>query len=169
MTIRIEAGLRPGCIGRITALHAHYYAAQAGFGVAFEARVARELAAFCVDFDPRRDGLWLVLREFDDGTRIEGSVALDGAKAAQDGAHLRWFIVGDALRGQGMGRRLLAEAIGFAEARGYARIHLNTFAGLDAARHLYESAGFRLVHEAVGRQWSTAVTEQRFERGSAGS
>jgi RimJ/RimL family protein N-acetyltransferase len=40
---------------------------------------------------------------------------------------------------------------------------LTTFAGLDAARALYERLGFRLVAEADGETWGTKVREQRFE------
>jgi len=42
--------------------------------------------------------------------------------------------------------------------------YLDTFKGLDAARHLYETCGFRLTQEATGSQWGTPVTEQRFTR-----
>lgn len=160
MDTRITEGYVPGCIGRIAQLHAHYYATSHQFGVAFEALVARELGAFCLDYRSGRDGLWLAQT----GGAIEGSVALDGAHATDAGAHLRWFIVSDALRGQGTGRQLLQRALDCADACGYRQVYLWTFAGLHAARHLYESCGFRLVHEAAGSRWGARVTEQRFER-----
>ena len=55
----------------------------------------------------------------------------------------------------------------------FARTGLWTFKGLDAARHLYERNGFRLVNEYAGAQWGVNLMEQRFEReaieaGSAG-
>lgn len=151
----------PGCIGRIVELHARYYQARAGFGVRFESRVARELAAFCEGYDPGRDGLWLAVQ---DG-RIEGSIAIDGSRAGEDGAHLRWFIASDAIRGTGVGNALLASAMAFCRSSGYDRVHLWTFEGLDAARHLYEKAGFRLAFQQRGSQWGTEVHEQRFEFG----
>jgi hypothetical protein len=46
----------------------------------------------------------------------------------------------------------------------FARTGLWTFKGLDAARHLYERKGFRLVQEYEGAQWGVVLTEQRFER-----
>jgi GNAT superfamily N-acetyltransferase len=159
MTATIVDNHEPGAIGRIAQLHAHHYAAASGFGVAFEAKVARELGDFCLAFQPGRDGLWLAK-----GDEIEGSVAIDGSHADTDGAHLRWFITSSRLRGQGIGRQLLARALDFVDARGYATTHLWTFAGLDAARHLYESHGFHLVLERAGAQWGTVVQEQRFER-----
>ena len=73
--MNIHLGYRPGCIGRIVELHAGYYARTAGFGVAFEAKVASGLAAFCVDYQEGRDGLWLAEQ---DGV-IHGSIAIDAA------------------------------------------------------------------------------------------
>ncbi len=160
MAIAISEGYVPGCIGRIAQLHARYYAGSNGFGVAFEAKVARELAAFCTAYAPGRDGLWLA----HDGDGVQGSVALDGSHAEADGAHLRWFITSDALRGQGVGRQLLNHAVEFADRCGYRSTYLWTFSGLDAARHLYESVGFQLAQESPGTQWGTEVREQRFVR-----
>jgi GNAT superfamily N-acetyltransferase len=54
-------------------------------------------------------------------------------------------------------------AVSFCRAAGYPLVYLWTFEGLDAARHLYEKYGFKLVKEHSGEQWGTAVNEQRFE------
>ncbi|UCE32819.1 MAG: GNAT family N-acetyltransferase [Burkholderiales bacterium] len=141
-------------------MHAQYYARESGFGAAFEAQVARELGAFCVAYRAGRDGLWLARL---DG-RVEGSIVIDGSRAATDGAHLRWFIASDALRGQGAGHALLRTALGFSDALGYRRVYLWTFDGLHAARHLYEKHGFRLVRQSPGSRWGTLVDEQCFAR-----
>ena len=157
--LSLEMGYRPGAIGRVTELHAAYYSRHAGFGLAFERVVAQGLCDFCARYEPGRDGLWLVMR---DG-QIEGSIAIDGLHAHTQGAHLRWFIVSDALRGQGLGRQLLRTAMDFCRTAGHEHTYLWTFAGLDAARHLYEAEGFELRHEAPGSQWGLEVREQRFE------
>lgn len=162
MGIVIHKGHLPGCIQRITELHADYYGKHAGFGVTFEAKVARELAAFCERYDDQRDGLWLAI---DAGT-IQGALAIDGLHAESEGAHLRWFITAEEARGSGLGTRLLEAAMEFCRLRGYARAYLWTFEGLVAARHLYEKFGFVLVHQQRGSQWGVEVTEQRFERKS---
>jgi len=162
MSPTISEGYAAGCIGRIAQLHASHYSASGGFGVAFEAKVAKELAEFCLSYVPGRDGLWLA-----HGIEIEGSIAIDGSRAAEDGAHLRWFITSDTLRGRGIGKALLNRALEFSDCCGYRNVYLWTFAGLDAARHLYESHGFRLQHESPGSQWGTVVHEQRFVRGEA--
>jgi GNAT superfamily N-acetyltransferase len=160
MPVAITEGYSPGCIGRITQLHASYYSGSSGFGLEFEAKVAAELAEFCRYYVPGRDGLWVAR-----GPEIEGSVVIDGSHVQSGGAHLRWFITSDAVRGQGLGRQLLSTALAFADQRGYRSIYLWTFAGLEAARHLYEAHGFRLVHEGPGAQWGAVVREQRFQRG----
>lgn len=154
---RVVPGYLPGTIGAVAALHADFYSRAHGFGAFFEAKVARECAEFCARLDPAHDGLWLAV----DHGRILGSIAIDGADA--DGAHLRWFIVGDERRGHGLGKRLFDAAMRFCQRVGHERVYLTTFAGLDAARALYERAGFRLVREADGQTWGTAVREQRFE------
>jgi GNAT superfamily N-acetyltransferase len=94
---------------------------------------------------------------------MQGSLIIDGLDAETSGAHLRWFIVADALRGGGAGRMLLETGVAFCRKNGFPSVHLWTFEGLHAARHLYESVGFRLVAENTGSQWGTEVTEQYFE------
>lgn len=159
MSGMILTGYLPGAIGRIVELHANYYHLDWGFGLFFEARVAREMSEFLSRFNETRDGLWIV--SFND--RIEGGIAIDGIKARTDGAHLRWFILSQEVRGRGFGHRLMEEAISFCKKKDYRKIYLQTFEGLHAARHLYEKFGFRLVHQAEGTQWGNNVTEQKFE------
>jgi ribosomal protein S18 acetylase RimI-like enzyme len=57
-------------------------------------------------------------------------------------AHLQELYVAPDLRGQGIGRRLLEETLGFARAAGAAGVDLNTGESDTAARALYESMGF---------------------------
>jgi GNAT superfamily N-acetyltransferase len=159
MTVALHKGYVPGAIGRVVELHATYYQRLAGFGLFFESRVARELAQFCEAYDDDRDGLWLAHL---DGA-IEGAIAIDGTHAEKEGAHLRWFITSDNVRGTGIGTKLLASAIEFCRACRYERVYLDTFEGLFAARHLYEKFGFRLLQQRSGTQWGAEVMEQRFE------
>lgn len=154
----IHDGYVPGCIGDVASLHARYYAQTSGFGVYFERKVASELAAFAEGLPAQGKGIWLYV----DGGRVLASIVIDGDLAKRQ-AHLRWFIVDDALRGMGVGRALLERALAFADAH-YDETYLWTFKGLDAARHLYESAGFVLTDESEGRQWGSVVVEQRFLR-----
>lgn len=158
--VSIKEGYQIGLVGRCAELHARYYTSAAGFGPSFEAQVASGVAEFIARLDHRRNGIWAAMA----GEEVVGTVAIDGQDLARDAAHLRWFIVGEGARGAGMGRRLLTEAISFCDDHRFPEIELWTFAGLDAARHLYESCGFVLVEERRGTQWGTEVMEQRYIR-----
>ncbi|CAO3404370.1 GNAT family N-acetyltransferase [Azospirillum palustre] len=169
LAVRIEPGYRPGLIGRAVDMHVQFYARAHGFGAVFESRVAAGLADFLPRLDRPCNAVWTAL----DGDRIVGTVAIDGEDLSGDApgagsapriAHLRWFIVEDGRRGGGLGRRLLDEALAFADRTGFAETRLWTFRGLDAARRLYEAAGFVLADESPGSQWGTEVTEQSFIR-----
>ncbi len=158
--ITIEAGYRPGALGRCAQMHARYYAREAGFGASFEALVSSGLAEFSSRLDRPCNGLWLALSQ----GQIVGTVAIDGEDMGPGIAHLRWFIVDDGVRGAGAGKALLTAAMEFCEAQGFESVHLWTFQGLQAAGHLYEAHGFRLTEERPGQQWGTQVMEQRFVR-----
>ncbi|MFH1102443.1 MAG: GNAT family N-acetyltransferase [Pseudomonadota bacterium] len=157
--IKIERGYIPGSIGRISELHGTYYNRHWRFGLYFEAKVASELSEFLRRYDNKSDEIWIATLN----GRAEGSVIIDGIHAANEGAHLRWFIISDALRGKGVGRQLINRAIHFCKSKGYKKIYLWTFEGLNAARHLYEDVGFKLIKQQSGIQWGTEVNEQYFE------
>lgn len=162
--VTVRCGYRPGLIARITEMHARFYAREAGFGQRFESMVAGSLAEFCGRLDaraPSPNAVWTA--EVDE--RIVGAVAIDGEDLGPAVAHLRWFIVDDGVRGGGIGRRLLTEALAFVDAGpAFAETHLWTFDGLQAARRLYEAHGFACVEERPGSQWGREVLEQRFVR-----
>ncbi len=155
--IEISKGYIPGSLGRVIELHGAFYHTHWGFGAFFEVKVASELAAFFTRYDESRDGFWTAAI---DG-RIQGAIALDGIDAGNKGAHLRWFIVSEACQGKGVGKRLIDSALVFCRRREYRSVYLWTFEGLNAARHLYDKAGFAVVEAHKGRQWGTEVTEQR--------
>lgn len=152
-------GYTPGVIGRVSELHAKYYAAHWGFGHFFEAKVAIELSRFINTYNESKDRIWSLV--VDGG--IEGSITIDGTSEDDRVAHLRWFIVSDKIRGFGAGNRLMAQALAFSREAGFEKVYLWTFQGLAPARHLYDKFGFRLVEEHRGEQWGTAVVEQRLE------
>jgi len=152
-------GYVPGAIGRITELHADYYKRHWDFDLFFESKVATELSEFLNRFNPGHDGFWLAM--VDD--KIVGAVAIDGKEVKTSGARLRWFIVAPDYQGRGVGQRLLGEAIAFCRKANIRRVYLHSFAGLDAARHLYERSGFVLREEKQDNTWGKTVIEQTFE------
>ena len=158
--IEVAAGYRPGVVGRVTEMHATFYARHSDFGQFFESRVASDLAEFVGRLAVSCNRIWVAVQN----GRIVGSIAIDGQDLVDGDAHLRWFILDDGCRGGGVGRRLIAEAVEFCDLQGFRAIQLWTFKGLDAARRLYESLGFELVREERGEQWGSTVTEQQFTR-----
>ena len=158
MNIDFVNGYIPGALGRVVELHAQYYSKHWGFGLYFESRVAKDMADFLERYDQNNDGVWFVTV---DG-RVEGSIAIDGIEAQTAGAHLRWYILSDKLRGTGTGTKLLDAAMAFCRQRQFANVYLHTFEGLDAARGLYEKHGFQLISQERGAQWGTEVNEQKF-------
>ena len=148
----------PGTIGRVTELHGRYYSRHWGLGLRFEAEVAREMAEFMSRYDSSRDRVWVALRD----AVILGSITIDGSGTKGSDARLRWFILDETCQGQGIGKRLMEEAMVFCAEAGFSSVFLWTFAGLDAARHLYEQWGFRLAEAHEDTDWGDPVTHQRF-------
>jgi GNAT superfamily N-acetyltransferase len=153
------SGYIPGAIGRIAELHGMYYYKHWGFHLFFESKVAIELSEFLRRFNEERDGFWVARME----ENIVGAIAIDGVHHDGQGAHLRWFIIAPENQGHGIGRVLLEEAATFCRKKKFGRIYLWTFAGLDAASHLYEKYGFKLCEQREGNQWGRTVIEQKFE------
>ncbi len=155
---RIVPGYIPGGLAASCALQTHYYARHHGFGAIFEAGRLADIGAFLGRYDSARDGVWLLV----DGGRVHGSMVIDGGSQQPDAAQLRWFIVTEELRGRDFGHRLMSAAMDFCRTR-FAMVHLHTFAGLDAARHLYEQHGFRLISERQSTEWGPPMLDQQFE------
>lgn len=151
----VPAGL-PGGLLRSADLQIQYYAEHHGFGPAFEVEHRRGIERFVDEHDGARDGVWLLVH----AGRVRGSVVVD---CRGDTPELRWFIVDEALTGQGWGHRLLACALDWC-ARRHPRVVLHTFSALAAARRLYEACGFvQFGTEASHSAYGPAIVEQRFE------
>jgi GNAT superfamily N-acetyltransferase len=148
----------PGSIGRLVELHGRYYARDWHFGRYFEAKIANELGELLARLDAARDGFWVAV----EGDEVVGGIAIDGS-GESDVARLRCFIVDDSHRGKGLGEQLMRTALDFCRGSGHRHVFLTTFAGLDAARKLYERHGFVLTEERPDRTWGVEVTEQRFD------
>lgn len=154
---------RPGALAAVVRMHMAYYSTNWGFGLAFETKVASELAEFLSRY---QEGADLFLAAYRADGECVGSISLDHKDAANRGAHIRWFIVDTESSARGIGRALLNKAIVHCDRCGFDKIYLTTFEGLDLARKLYESTGFELTETYETDQWSGGVKEQLFVRQS---
>jgi len=119
--------------------------------------VADIVAKFLNSFDASRERCWIV--EID-GVPV-GSVML--VRSDDEVAKLRLLLVEPAGRGQGLGRRLVGECIGFARACGYRKITLWTQSVLTAARKIYQDAGFVLVASEPHRSFGQNLVSETWE------
>lgn len=148
---------RPGDIGWIVARHGALYAQEYGFDARFEALVAQVAADFLRNHDLAREHCWIAER---DGANI-GTVML--VRGSDELAKLRLLIVEPAARGLGIGKRLVAECIGFARRAGYSRVALWTNDVLTAARGIYQHAGFRLTTTRPHADFGPAIMGEDWE------
>ncbi|MGW4126644.1 bifunctional helix-turn-helix transcriptional regulator/GNAT family N-acetyltransferase [Amycolatopsis japonica] len=146
---------RPGDFGWVVHRHGALYSREYGWDERFEALVARVVAEY-VDRrgDPRQAG-WIAEL---DGERV-GSIF---CMPAEDGvtAKLRMLLLEPAARGRGVGKRLVSECVEFARATGYPAMELWTVSLLEAARAIYQKAGFQLVSEETITGFGYELTGQ---------
>jgi N-acetylglutamate synthase-like GNAT family acetyltransferase len=152
----IRNDLKPGDIGYLSYLHGVLYANEYGWDHTFEAYVAGPLSEFAKAHSDR-ERIWIVERE---GV-VAGSIAIVSASTKE--AQLRWFLLHPDLRGKGIGRMLMEDAISFSKANGYSTLFLWTTSNLVAAARLYESFGFQITEQTTHQAWGSTVTEQRYE------
>ena len=154
--ISIRHDLRPGDIGYITYLHGILYAPEQGWDHTFDAYVAIPLAEFARS-QSSRERIWIV----EDGERTVGSLAI--VKFSEREAQLRWLLLIPEMRGQGIGRKLVEEALDFCRDAGYSSVFLWTVNTLPIAARLYQSVGFRKTEELTHELWGRTVTEVKYE------
>lgn len=140
----------------VVSLHGELYQKEYGWDESFMTHVSGPLSGFA-DSTAEGQRIWIVEKN---GV-IAGCIAI--VRASDVEAQLRWFLLHPDLRGRGIGKFLMDEALGFCRAHGYRSVFLWTEAGLKAAARLYQAAGFVLTDEQRSFQWGTEVCEQRYE------
>jgi DNA-binding MarR family transcriptional regulator/GNAT superfamily N-acetyltransferase len=150
----------PGDLGWVLQRHGAIYAAEYGWDSDFEAYVARIIAGYLTDADPRRAAAWVA--------ELDGVPAGFVCCVPEDDAvaRLRLLLVESWARGLGIGGRLVDEVLRFARQAGYERIVLSTVRVLTSARRIYQRAGFTLEseqsehcygHDLITEDWARSL------------
>lgn len=151
----------PGDLGWVLQRHGAVYAAEYGWNSEFEAYVARIIAEYLTDSDPRRTAGWVA--------ELDGVPAGFVCCVPEDDstARLRLLLVESWARGLGIGGRLVDEVLRFARQAGYEGIVLSTVSVLASARRIYQRAGFTLVreqpehsygHDLMAEDWARSLS-----------
>lgn len=150
-------GPRPGDLGWIVHRHGVLYAKEWGYDERFEALVAKVVAGFVENWDASRERCWIAERDGE----ILGSIFV--VAKSRTIAQLRLLLVEPSARGMGLGRRLVDQVIAFARQTGYRSVQLWTQSELEAARRIYNGAGFTIIgregHESFGKKLDAEVWE----------
>ncbi|WP_145809249.1 GNAT family N-acetyltransferase [Kribbella amoyensis] len=156
----------PGDLGWVVQAHGEIYAAEYGWGPAFETLVARIVADFAADQnadqnadqDLGREAAWIATV---DGERVGCVFCVRGDDEAT--AKLRLLLLAPSGRGQGLGGRLVDTCLEFARSAGYKRMVLWTNDPLVAARHIYLARGFRLTGSEPHDLFGNDLLSQTYE------
>lgn len=148
---------QPGDMGWIVHRQGVLYAQEYGYDEHFEALVAEIVAKFIQHLDPQRERCWIAEKDGE----IVGSVFV--VAQSKTIAKLRLLYVEPSARGLGIGSRLVGECVRFARQAGYKKTVLWTQSDLDAARHIYKKAGFRVVEKKRHHSFSQDLVAETWE------
>jgi N-acetylglutamate synthase-like GNAT family acetyltransferase len=154
--ITIRHNVKSGDIGSITHLHGYLYKIEYGYDSSFEAYVAKYLAEFAPKIKDR-EKIWILEKD----NKIQGSMAI--VEHSKDEAQLRWLLLHPDIRGLGLGKKLMDDAISFCQEKKYSSIFLWTEDLLEPAAKLYRSRNFKLTEEKTHEIWGMELNEQRYE------
>ncbi len=155
-SVSVRHDLQPGDVGFITYLHGTLYAREQGWDYTFDAYVAIPLAEFAKS-QSSRERIWIV----ESDGKVVGSAAV--VKFSEQEAQLRWLLLDPSVRGLGIGRLLVEDALEFCRDSGYSSVFLWTVKTLTRATKLYQSLGLRETEQQTHEIWGAIVTEVRYD------
>jgi len=155
ITIRTE--LRPGDLGYVIYMHGDLYHKEYGYGVNFEAYVAKGLYEFYANYNEGLDRVWVAEHE----EKIVGFLLLMHREPGE--AQLRYFILHPAYRGIGLGKKLSLLYMDYLREKHYQRSYLWTTNELFTAAGIYRKMGFTLSEEIDSEAFGKPLKEQRYD------
>ena len=119
--ITLRNDFRPGDMGYIIYLVGDIYAREYGMDLLNDIEMAEFLVHFVQHQNPEKERIWIAEM---DGQMV-GTIIVFQEKPGI--AHVRTLILHPSVRGRGLGRTLLQEAVNFCREVGYKKINLETF------------------------------------------
>ncbi len=147
----IRSDFRDGDVERIADLHTKGYANLGPrFGAPFDSYVLETLkeANLKARSQDENDRTRIWFAELD-GQTVGCAALVDRGERAQ----LRWVVVLDEARGNGIGRKLLDAVLSHAKETGFDEIYLETIDQLTPSMTLYERSGFKLLSQKIMPLW----------------
>jgi N-acetylglutamate synthase-like GNAT family acetyltransferase len=144
--ISIRHDLQVGDLGRVVALHGTVYDTLPGYGLKFEAYVARTVAEYFLDAGGI-GRIWMAERN--------GHLVGCAAMVLREGGlgQLRWVLVDTSARGIGLGKDLVNRALDYARSNACSSVFLETTDGLPESQRLYEKLGFAVTSNEREELW----------------
>jgi len=155
LTFRNE--LQPGDVGYLIYLHGDIYAKETGYNLEFEAYVCKTFYDFLQNYDPAKDRVFIASWQ----QRIVGAVAILGHSSYL--AQLRWLLVHPDMRGIGLGKKLVTDALAFCREKEYKQVYLLTTHQQTTAADIYLKAGFRKTDAHAQQMWGHQLSEERYD------
>lgn len=142
----------------IVAAHERIYPGEYGVNSEFVEMVGEAMnGVISRGFPSALEAIWIVERN---GVHA-GSTAL--TDEGEGTAMLRWVLLDPDLRGLGLMRRIIGEAVESARALGYQHVRLGTFSDLTRAAEIYLKLGFEVIEADTSPRWGRSeVTYQTY-------
>jgi len=155
--ISIDDKWEPGDLGLLIHLHGVQNFQDYGFNAMHEAYCAKIAVEFILNPHRDRSSVWIAKR----GGEVVGSVMI--IERPENEAQLRLLFVAKSVRGIGLGRWLVEEAVRYSALCDFSGIYLWTVTGLDRAIAIYQSVGFVQSAERFVEGWGQRNAEVRFD------
>ena len=154
--ISVHEAFLPGDLGQLIYIHGIQNFADYGFNQVHEAYCAKIAAEFILEQNAKRSRAWLTKRS----GKVVGSIFV--VEKPNNRAQIRLLFVDKDVRGIGLGRWLVQEAVRYCRESGFDSIFLWTVDGLDRAVSIYESVGLVRTETKPDSSWGRQSVEIRY-------